>query len=188
MGFAESIVRQAVSDGISCNVSLNTVLSEPQRAVFQNRDSVRAILNNYRRVAIVGLSTDSQKASYFVGSYFRYAGWEVIPVNPRAETILGLKAYPDLKSIPGTVDVVDIFRPAAEVGPIVDDAIAIGAKAVWQQLRINNLEAAEKALKAGLFSIVDLCMKMEHGRYGGGLHESGMNTELVHARREHRFL
>jgi len=123
-----------------------------------------------------------------VASYLKSAGWDVIPVNPKATEILGLKAYPDLTSIPGKVDLVDIFRPASAVGPIVDEAIAIGAKAVWQQLRIVNLDAAEKARQAGLLSIVDLCVKMEHGRYAGGLHEAGMNTELVHARREHRFL
>jgi predicted CoA-binding protein len=188
MGFGQSIVIEAAGEGIACAVGLNTVLTEEQRAVYQNRDAVRTILNRYRRIAIVGLSTDNQKASYFVGSYLKSAGWEVIPVNPKADTILGLKAYPDLKSIPGTVDLVDIFRPASDVGPIVDDAIAIGAKAVWQQLRIINLDAAEKARAAGLLSIVDLCVKMEHGRYAGGLHEAGMNTELVHARRDHRFL
>jgi predicted CoA-binding protein len=184
MGFGPSIL----GTGVSCAVNLNTALTDEQRAVYQDREAVRTILNGTRRVAIVGLSTDHQKASYFVGSYLKSAGWEVIPVNPKADTILGLKAYPDLKSIPGAVDLVDIFRPAADVGPIVDDAIAIGAKAVWQQLRIVNLEAAEKARQAGLLSVVDLCVKMEHGRYGGGLHEAGMNTELVHARRDHRFL
>jgi predicted CoA-binding protein len=184
MGFRPSVL----SSGLSCAVNLNTELNDEQKVLYQDRDAVRTILNTYRRIAIVGLSTDNQKASYFVGSYLKSAGWEVIPVNPKADTILGLKAYPNLKSIPGNVDVVDIFRPAADVGPIVDDAITIGAKAVWQQLRIINLDAAETARRAGLFSIVDLCIKMEHGRYAGGLHEAGMNTELVHARREHRFL
>ena len=184
MGFGPSLLET----GVSCAVQLNSELTDEQKALYQDRVAVRTILNTFRRVAIVGLSTDRQKASYFVGSYLKSAGWEVIPVNPKADTILGLKAYPDLKSIPGKVDVVDIFRPAADVGPIVDDAVAVGAKAVWQQLRIINLEAAEKARRAGLLSIVDLCIKMEHGRYAGGLHEAGMNTELVHARREHRFL
>ena len=173
---------------LSCAIRLNTTLTDAQKAVYQDQDAIRTILNTYRRIAIVGLSTDRQKASYFVASYLKYAGWDVVPVNPKATEILGLKAYPDLKSIPGKVDLVDIFRPAADVGPIVDDAIAIGAKAVWQQLRVINLPAAEKAHRAGLLSIVDLCVKMEHGRYAGGLHEAGMNTELVTARREHRYL
>ena len=174
--------------GLSCAVNLNTKLTPAQKAVHQDPQTIRKILNNYRRIAIVGLSTDRQKASYFVASYLKSAGWDVVPVNPKADEILGLKAYPDLKSIPGKVDLVDIFRPASDVGPIVDEAIAIGAKAVWQQLRIVNLEAADKARAAGLLSVVDLCVKMEHGRYAGGLHEAGMNTELVTARREHRFL
>ena len=174
--------------GLSCAINLNTKLTAEQKQLYQDPEAIRTILNTYRRIAIVGLSTDRQKASYFVASYLKAAGWEVVPVNPKADEILGLKAYPDLKSIPGKVDLVDIFRPAADVGPLVEDAIAIGAKAVWQQLRIINLEAAQAARIAGLLSVVDLCLKMEHGRYGGGLHEAGMNTELVTARREHRFL
>lgn len=173
---------------LSCSINLNTKLTDAQKALYQDQGAIAKILNTYRRIAIVGLSTDPQKASYFVASYLKSAGWDVIPVNPRATEILGLKAYPDLQSIPGAVDLVDIFRPAGDVGPIVDEAIAIGAKAVWQQLRIINLEAAEKARQAGLLSVVDLCVKMEHGRYAGGLHEAGMNTELVSARREHRVL
>jgi predicted CoA-binding protein len=174
--------------GLSCAIRLNTKLTEAQKALYQDPRAIRTILNTHRRIAIVGLSTDRQKASYFVASYLKYAGWEVVPVNPKADEILGLKAYPDLKSIPGKVDLVDIFRPAPDVGPIVDDAIAIGAKAVWQQLRVINLDAAEKARRAGLLSVVDLCVKMEHGRYAGGLHEAGMNTELITARREHRYV
>ena len=173
---------------LSCSIRLNTKLTDAQKALYQDPDAIRTILNAYRRIAIVGLSTDRQKASYFVASYLKSAGWEVIPVNPRADQILGLKAYPDLKSVPGPIDLVDIFRPAADVGPIVDEAIALGAKAVWQQLRVINLEAADRARGAGLLSVVDLCVKMEHGRYAGGLHEAGMNTELISARRDHRFL
>jgi len=173
---------------LSCAINLNTKLTDAQKALYQDTEAIQTILKAYRRIAIVGLSTDRQKASYFVASYLKSAGWEVIPVNPKADEILGLKSYPDLKSIPGKVDLVDIFRPAADVGPIVEDAIAIGAKAVWQQLRILNLDAAERARAAGLLSIVDLCVKMEHGRYAGGLHEAGMNTELITARREHRFV
>lgn len=150
----------------------STDLTAEQRAVYQDTDAVRTILNGSRRIAIVGLSTDSQKASHQVAAYLKTEGWEIVPVNPKADTILGVKAYPDLKSIPGAVDLVDIFRPTADVGPIVDDAIAIGAKAVWQQLGIINLEAAEKARQAGLLSVVDLCVKIE----------------LIRARGEHRGL
>jgi hypothetical protein len=167
---------------------LNTKLTDDQKNLYQDPDIVRTILAQTRRVAIVGLSTDRQKASYFVASYLKYAGWEIVPVHPAATEILGFPAYPNLRAVPGKVDLVDIFRPAAEVPVIVDDAVAIGAKAVWQQLRIIHIEAAEKARRAGLGSVVDLCVKMEHGRYSGGLHEAGMNTELVLARREHRWI
>jgi len=173
--------------GLSCTINLNTKLTAEQKILYQDPVQIQTILNTYRRIAIVGLSTDPQKASYFVASYLKSAGWDVVPVNPKASEILGFQAYPDLKSIPGKVDLVDIFRPADDVPAIVEDAIAIGAKAVWQQLKIIHLGAAERARKAGLLSIVDLCVKMEHGRYAGGLHEAGMNTELVSARREHRF-
>jgi len=174
--------------GLSCAIRLNTKLTDAQKALYQDQGAIRTILNTHRRIAIVGLSTDRQKARYFVASYLKSAGWEVIPVNPKADQILGLKAYPDLRSVPGTIDLVDIFRPAADVGTIVDEAIAVGAHAVWQQLRVINLDAADKVRRAGLLSIVDLCVKMEHGRYAGGLHEAGMNTELVTARREHRYV
>jgi hypothetical protein len=96
---------------------------------------------------------------------------------------LGEKCYPDLRSIPDEVDIVDVFRPPTEVDQIVEDAIAIGAQAVWCQLRIINMEAAEKANAAGLIAVVDKCMKMEHGRFGGALHFAGMNTEVITAQR-----
>ena len=172
---------------VACSIRLNTKLTGAQRALYQNPDDVKKILNGFRRIAIVGLSSNDQKASYFVASYLRSSGYEIIPVNPGAKTILGLVSYPDLKSIPGPIDLVDIFRPAQDVGAIVEDSIAIGAKAVWQQLKIVNIEAAARAREAGLISVVDLCVKMEHGRYSGGLHEGGMNTGLISSRRVHRF-
>ena len=110
----------------------------------------------------------------------------MIPVNPRGGTILGETVYPDLKSIPEKVDLVDVFRPSGEVPAIVDQAIEIGAMAIWTQLRIINFEAAEKALAAGLLVVMDKCVKMEHGRFSGSLHWAGMNTELISARRAKR--
>ena len=118
-----------------------------------------------------------------VASYLQDEGFRVIPVSPKGGEILGEKVYPDLKSIPDKVDIVDIFRPASEVPGIVEDAIAIGAKAVWMQLRIVDLPSAENALAAGLYAVVDRCVKMEHGRYSGALHWGGMNTEVVTAQR-----
>ncbi|HYW86006.1 MAG TPA: CoA-binding protein, partial [Spirochaetia bacterium] len=128
-----------------------------------------------------------QKASSFVAGYLLHAGYKVVPVNPKADVILGQQVYRTLSEIPFAVDLVDVFRPAAECDALVEEAIRINARGFWQQLRIINLKAAERALAAGLISVVDLCVKMEHGRYSGGLHEAGMNTERVSARRVHRL-
>jgi predicted CoA-binding protein len=161
-------------------------LTEEQKALYQDRDSIERILNKFRVIAIVGLSADPQKASSFVAGYLLHAGYTVVPINPKADVILGQKVYRSLKDVQFAIDVVDIFRPAAECDALVEEAIAAKARAFWQQLRIANIHAAERARGAGLLSVVDLCVKMEHGRYNGGLHEAGMNTELISARRVHR--
>jgi uncharacterized protein len=167
----------------SCDIRLNTSLTPEQRERYQSARVIRELLRDARTVAMVGLSTEKTKASNMVASYLLDEGYDVIPVHPKAEEILGQKAYPDLKSIPGKVDVVNVFRPAAEAAGIVEDAIAIGAKAVWMQLRIVDLPSADRAMAAGLQAVVDRCIKMEHGRYCGALHWAGMNTEVVSARR-----
>ncbi|MEO0897237.1 MAG: CoA-binding protein [Bacteroidota bacterium] len=168
---------------ISSDISLNTELNAEERAHYQNPKAIRNLLLNSKVIAMVGLSDKPHRPSHFVASYLKSEGYRVIPVNPRATEILGEKAYPDLKSISFPVDIVDIFRKPAEVPSIVEDAIAIGAKAVWQQLKIINLEAAQAAREHGLVSIVDRCVKMEHGRYSGNLHWVGMNTEIISARK-----
>lgn len=174
--------------GVSNPSVMNSLLTGEQQALYQNSDVIQKILHHSRTIAIVGLSTERQKASYFVATYLRSAGYRVIPVNPRVETILDERCYPNLASIPEPVDLVDIFRPAADCLSIVEDAIACQAKAVWLQLKIVNQEAAERARQAGLLTVMDLCVKMEHGRYSGGLHEAGMNTGIISARRVHRFI
>lgn len=168
-----------------CDISLNTRLTAEQRQRFQDTRTIREILGSAKTIAIVGLSADKVKAGNMVASYLQDEGYRVVPVNPRAAggEILGEMVYADLKSIPFPVDVVDVMRPPAEVPAIVDEAIAIGAKAVWMQLRIIDLESAAKAQEAGLKVVVDKCMKMEHGRFGGALHFAGMNTEVITARR-----
>jgi len=162
------------------------VLTPEQQALYQDPACIRDVLGRAKTIAIVGLSSERQKASYFVATYLKREGYRVIPVNPRGGTILGETVYPDLKSIPEKVDIVDVFRPAAEVPAIADQAIAIGAKALWTQLQIVNFEAAEKALAAGLSVVMDKCVKMEHGRFSGSLHWAGMNTEIITARRAER--
>lgn len=174
--------------GTGGSLNMNSALTGEEQALYQNPEVIQKILDHTRTIAIVGLSAERQKASHFVATYLRSAGYKIIPVNPRATEILGEKCYPDLASIGQPVDLVDIFRPAEACLPIVEEAIACKIPAVWLQLKIINLAAAEKARAAGLLTVMDLCVKMEHGRYSGGLHEAGMNTELISAQRRHRFI
>jgi predicted CoA-binding protein len=166
-----------------CSIRLNTALSAEQRELYQNPAAIQRLLATAKTIAVVGLSTESTKASNMVASYLQDEGYRIIPVHPKATEILGEKCYLNVSAIPFPVDIVDVFRPAHELPGIVDEAIANGSKAVWSQLRIVNLAAADRAIEAGLVAVVDKCIKMEHGRYGGMLHWAGMNTEVISAQR-----
>jgi hypothetical protein len=120
------------------------------------------ILKSCNTIAIVGISTDETRPSHRVGKYLQDQGYKVIPVNPKESRILGMPCYSDLKSIPEKVDVVDIFRRSEDVPPIVDQAIEIGAGAVWMQEGIKNEQAAERARQAGMKVVQDRCMLKEH--------------------------
>jgi predicted CoA-binding protein len=120
------------------------------------------ILNSSRVVAVVGLSAKPDRPSYKVASYLKEQGYKIIPVNPTEKEILGGVCYPDLASVPESIDVVDIFRRSDEVLPIVKEAIKIGAKAVWMQEGVINEEAAARAREAGLMVVMDKCMFKEH--------------------------
>ena len=122
------------------------------------------ILSEYRTVAVVGASPDPERPSYVVASYLGEHGYNIIPVNPQAKQILGKTSYPDLSSIPEKVEIIDIFRRSEEVMPIVEEAIKIGAKAVWMQEGVINEEAAARARDAGLLVVMDKCMRKEHLR------------------------
>ena len=165
------------------DIQLNTSLSPELRAKFQDSRQIQELLANAKTIAVVGLSTEKTKASNMVASYLQDEGYRVIPIHPKASSILGQTAYPSLRAVPEQVDIVDIFRPSHEIAGIMEEAIAVGAKAVWMQLRLMDLEAAQRGLDAGLKVIVDKCIKMEHGRFGGMLHWAGMNTEVISARR-----
>ncbi|MEZ4671608.1 MAG: CoA-binding protein [Anaerolineae bacterium] len=169
------------------DVSLNSVLTEEQQAKYQSPAVIRTVLSTTKTIAIVGLSPKSERPSYFVGSYLNYEGYKVIPVNPMATEIFGQKAYPDLLSIPEPVDMVDVFRKPEDCEEIARQAVQIGAKTLWLQLRVVNLEAARIAEEAGLYVVMDRCVKIEHGRYNGSLHWVGMNTEIISARRGERY-
>jgi predicted CoA-binding protein len=121
----------------------------------------RDILRRYRTIAVVGASNDTAKPAGFVPAYLMEHGYRVIPVNPTETEVLGETSYPDLASVPEPVEVVDIFRHAEDVPPVVDEAIRIGAKAIWMQLGIVNEAAAQKAREAGLDVVMDRCMKTE---------------------------
>lgn len=140
------------------------------------------ILRQYRRIAMVGLSANPMRPSYFAAVYLRNRGYEVIPVNPRAGSILGRRCYASLKDAPAPVEVVDIFRPARFVPVIVEEAIAVGAKVVWMQFGVIHREAARRARDAGLEVVMDQCMKVEHARFFGGLNTMGLNSGVLSAR------
>jgi predicted CoA-binding protein len=148
-------------------------------------ESLRRILRENRVVAMVGLSADWFRPSYFAAKYLQEHGYRVIPVNPRyaGKQVLGETCYPNLREIPGKVDVVDVFRRTEDVPPIADDAIAIGAKVLWQQIGVKNQAAAARAQAAGLEVVMDRCMKIEHGRLFGGLNWVGVNTRVISAKR-----
>jgi predicted CoA-binding protein len=142
------------------------------------------ILERYRRIGMVGLSSNPFRPSHFAAIYLLSEGYDVIPVNPRESEVLGRKSYAALSAIPGGVEVVDIFRESSAVPEIVDEAIAIGAKVVWMQLGVIHDEAAARARKAGLEVVMDRCMKIEHARFFGGLNTIGMNTSVITSRRK----
>ena len=148
---------------------------------------LRRILATSKVIAVVGLSADWFRPSYFAAKYMLEHGYTVIPVNPRYDAILGQRCYKSLRELAGTsavkVDIVDCFRKTADIMPIAEDAIAIGAKVLWQQLGVTNPEAARKAEAAGLETVMDRCVKIEHARLFGGLNWAGVNTKVVSAKR-----
>jgi len=169
--------------GIACDIALNTDLTPEERRRFQDPATIMRLLRTSRTIAIVGLSSDPQKASSFVATYLQKAGYRIIPVTPRPGVILGEPTAPDLASLPVPADLVVVFRPGHECPDVARQAIAAGIPAIWFQLRIRAQPAAEQAAAAGLTVVLDRCIKMEHGRYAGTLHWGGMNTEIISARK-----
>ena len=145
--------------------------------------TLRRILAESKVIAVVGLSADWFRPSFFAAKYMQEHGYRIVPVNPKYPEILGEKSYTSLKEIPYQVDMVDCFRKAADILPIARDAIAIGAKVLWQQLGVENQEADALARTAGLDSVMDRCVKIEHARLFGGLGWAGVNTKVVSAKR-----
>jgi predicted CoA-binding protein len=145
--------------------------------------TLRRILKECRVIAVVGLSAQWHRPSHFAAKYMLEHGYRVIPVNPRYESILGERCFARLEDIDAPVEMVDVFRRPADVLPIARSAVAIGAKCLWQQLGVVNLEADAIARAAGLDSVLDRCVKIEHARLFGGLHWAGVDTGVISARR-----
>jgi len=144
---------------------------------------LRRILRDCRTIAVVGLSANWYRPSYFAAKYMQDKGYRIVPVNPNYAEVLGEKCYPDLRSIPDPVDIVDCFRKPGEMVSIARDAVAIHARVLWMQLGIRNLEAARIASDAGLEVVMDHCVKIEHARILGGLNWAGVDTGVISARR-----
>jgi predicted CoA-binding protein len=148
--------------------------------------TLRRLLHEHRRIAVVGISAEWHRPSYFVGKYLLEHGYTMIPVNPKYRQVLGQTCYPDLAAAAagaGSIDMVDCFRKSEDIGPLAQQAIAIGAKCLWLQLGVHNAEAATAARAAGLEVVQDRCVKIEHGRLFGGLNWAGVNTRVISAKR-----
>ncbi len=148
----------------------------------QDVDTIKAALA-CKRIAVVGFSPNPLRASHYVGYYLLRHGYDVVPVNPREESILGLKCYPTVADVPQPVDVVDVFRDPSAVPAIAEESVACGAKFLWLQYNVISPEGVAIAEAGGVRCIVDRCIKVEHARYLGRMHVLGFNTEVVSARR-----
>ena len=146
---------------------------------YQDVTDIQRVLHNAKTIAIVGLSNNPLRASYFVGYYMKRHGYRVIPVNPRESEILGETSYPSLRDVPSPVDVVNVFRAPSALPGIAEDAVAIKASTLWCQFGVINEEGARIAADAGLTVVMDRCLKVEHARYVGRMHWLGFNTQRI---------
>ncbi|NBX96144.1 MAG: CoA-binding protein [Betaproteobacteria bacterium] len=146
---------------------------------------LRDLLRSSRSIAVVGLSADWNRPSHFAAKYLQQQGYRIFPVNPRyaGQELLGERCVADLDEIKEPLDIVDVFRRTEDVMPLARSAVAIGARCLWQQLGVLNEEAAALARQAGLVSVMDRCVKIEHARLFGGLNWAGVNTGVISARR-----
>jgi predicted CoA-binding protein len=145
--------------------------------------TLRRILRTSTTIAVVGLSAEWHRPSFFAAKYMQSHGYRIIPVNPRYQEILGERCHATLTTIEEPVDIVDVFRRSEDVMPIAEQAIAIQAKCLWQQIGVKNEKAAALAAAAGLDVVMDRCVKIEHARLFGGLSWAGVNTGVISARR-----
>jgi predicted CoA-binding protein len=146
-------------------------------------NKLRRILKTSKTLAVVGLSANWYRPSFFAAKYMQEHGYRIFPVNPAYNEVLGEKCYPSLRDIPEPVDIVDCFRKSEEIGLIAEEAVAIGAKTLWMQIGVINEAARERAERAGLDVVMDRCVKIEHARLFGGLNWIGVNTKVISAKR-----
>jgi predicted CoA-binding protein len=146
---------------------------------YQDPLTIQRLLLSAKTVAVVGLSKNELRASYFVGYYLKRHGYRVIPVNPREGEILGEKSFKDLASVPGPVDIVNVFRAPEALPAIAAEAVEIGAGSVWCQFGVINQEATRIAEAGGVSVVMDRCIKVEHARYVGRMHWLGFNTQRI---------
>ena len=146
---------------------------------YQDPLTIQRVLNTAKTIAVVGLSKNPLRASYFVGYYLRRHGYRVIPVNPGETEILGQKCFRTLTDIPGPVDVVNVFRAPDALPAIAREAVAIRAASLWCQFTVINEEGARIAEAGGLSVVMDRCIKVEHARYIGRMHWLGFNTQRI---------
>ena len=145
--------------------------------------TLRRILHESRTIAMVGLSANWYRPSYFAAKYLQDHGYRVIPVTPQYEEVLGERCYPTLADVPEPIDIVDCFRRAEEIPSLAQQAVDVGAKVLWMQLGIENEEAAQIARAGGLEVVSDRCVKIEYARLFGGLNFIGVNTRVVSSKR-----
>jgi uncharacterized protein len=146
---------------------------------YQDPSTIQRVIHAAKTIAIVGLSKNQMRASYFVGFYLRRHGYRVIPVNPRESEVFGEPSYKALTDVPGHVDVVNVFRAPDAVPGIAEEAVAIGASTLWCQFTVVSEEGARIAERGGLSVVMDRCLKVEHARYIGRMHWLGFNTERI---------
>ena len=146
---------------------------------YQDALTIQRVLLSAKTVAVVGLSKNELRASYFVAYYLRRHGYRVIPVNPREQEILGERSFKTLADVPVPIDIVNVFRAPQALPGIAEEAVAIGAKSLWCQYSVINQEGGQIAETGGLSVIMDRCIKVEHARYAGRMHWLGFNTERI---------
>ena len=157
--------------------------------------SLSRVLRDARTIAVVGLSAEWHRPSYFAAKYMQAHGYRIVPINPAAPEILGQRSYPSVTAAAAAlakegahIDMVDCFRKSGDIPPLADEAVAIGARCLWLQIGVVNEEAAAKARAAGMDVVMDRCVKIEHARLFGGLNWAGVDTKVISARRpQHLF-